>query len=148
VVCGHPSPPTVDKYSHTDTELTPIPSAMDLKGMGIVVASTALTLHDVKLTGKGYFRDARFHLPKLRVYETTALQLRNLAIYEQLADASCFDFRFYLRCMADLTATTADLDLLRKHGVLYSFGSNEDVFQIWNKTSKGLFILLSSKTWK
>ncbi|CAK9224961.1 unnamed protein product [Sphagnum jensenii] len=45
-------------------------------------------------------------------------------------------------------ATSADVDLLRKHGVLYSFESNEDVLQIWNKTSKGLSIFLSSKAWK
>jgi hypothetical protein len=101
-----------------------MPSAMDLKTMGIVVASTALSLRDIKLTGKGYFRDARFHLPKLSVYETSALQIRNLASYEQLANANCSDFRCYLRCMADLTATTADVALLRKHGVLYSFESN------------------------
>ncbi len=63
VVCGHLLPPTVDDYSHFDPELRPMPSAMDLKGMGIVVASTALSLRDVKLTGKGYFQDARFHLP-------------------------------------------------------------------------------------
>jgi hypothetical protein len=146
VACGHllppkPDPPMVD-------ELRPMPSAMDLKSMGIVVASTALSLRDVKLAGKGYFRDARFHLPKLSVYETTALQIRNLAIYEQLANANCSDFRCYLRCMADLTATTADVDLVRKHGVLYSFESNEHVFQIWNETSKGLFIFLSSEAWK
>jgi len=148
VVCGHRLPPTVNNYFHTDTELRPMPSAMDLKSMGIVVASTALSLRDVKLTGKGYFRDVRFHLPKLSVYETTALQIRNLAIYEQLANEKCFDFRCYLRCMNDLTANTADVDLLRKHGVLYSFESNEDVSQMWDKTSKGLFIFLSSKAWK
>jgi hypothetical protein len=145
VVCGRPLPPTVNE---DNTELRPTPSAMDLKSMGIVVANTALSLRDVKLTGKGYFRDARFHLPKLSVYETTALEIRNLAIYEQLANANCSDFRCYLRCMADLTATTADVDLLRKHGVLYSFESNKDVFQIWDKTSKGLFIFLSSEAWK
>jgi hypothetical protein len=148
VVCGHLLPPTVDDYSHFDTELRPMPSAMELKSMGIVVASTALSLRDVKLTGKGYFRDARFHLPKLSVYEPTALQIRNLAIYEELANANCSDFRCYLRCMADLTATPADVDLLRKNDVLYSFESNEDIFQIWNKTSKGLYIFLSSKAWK
>jgi len=148
VVCGRLLPPTVNDYSHADTELTPMPSAMNLKSMGIVVASTALSLRDVKLTGKGYFRDARFHLPKLSVYETTALQIRNLAIYEQLANPNCSDFRCYLWCMAELTATTADVDLLRKHGVLYSFESNEAVFQIWDNTSKGLFIFLSSKAWK
>jgi hypothetical protein len=148
VVCGHLLPPTVDDYSHFQSELRPMPSAMDLKSMGIVVASTALSLRDVKLTGKGYFRDPRFHLPKLSVYETTALQIRSLAIYEQLANANCSDFRCYLWCMDDLTATSADVDLLRKHGVLYSFESNEDVLQIWNKTSKGLSIFLSSKAWK
>jgi hypothetical protein len=148
VVCGHLLPPTVDDYSHFHNELNPMPSAMDLKSMGIVVASGALSLRDVKLTGKGYFRDARFHLPKLSVYETTPLQIRNLAIYEQLANANCSDFRCYLWCMDDLTATSADVELLRKHGVLYSFGSNEDVFQIWQQTSKGLFIFLSSKAWK
>jgi len=148
VVCGHLLPPTVDDYSHFHTALRPMPSAMELKSMGIVAASTALSLRDVKLTGKGYFRDARFHLPKLSVYETTALQIRNLAIYEQLAHANCFDFRCYLRCMDDLTATSADVDLLRKHGVLYSFESNEDVCQMWYKTSKGLFIVFPSKAWK
>jgi hypothetical protein len=56
VVCGRLLPPMVNDYSHADTELRPMPSAMDLKNMGIVVASTALTLRDVKLTGKGYFR--------------------------------------------------------------------------------------------
>ncbi|CAM6057351.1 unnamed protein product [Sphagnum tenellum] len=109
-----------------------MPSAMDLKSMGIVVASIAPTLRDVKLTGKGYFRNARFHLPKLSVYETTALQIRSLAIYEQLANANCSDFRCYLWCMDDLTATSADVELLRTHGVLYSFESNEDVFQMWH----------------
>jgi hypothetical protein len=148
LVCGHLLPPTVDDYSHFHNELRPMPSAMDLKSMGIVVASGALSLRDVKLTGKGYFRDARFHLPKLSVYETTALQIRSLAIYEQLANANCSDFRCYLWCMDDLTATSADVELLRKHGVLYSFESNEDVFQIWHQTSKGLFIFLSSKAWK
>jgi hypothetical protein len=148
VVCGHRLPPPDKDYSHTDTELRPMPSAMDLKSSGIVVASTALSLRDVKLTGKGYFRAARFHLPKLSVYESTAQQIRNLAIYEQLANAKCFDFRCYLRCMAGLTATTADVDLLTKHGVLYSFESNEDVLQIWHKTSKGVFFFLSSKAWK
>jgi hypothetical protein len=145
VVCGRPLPPTVNE---NNTELRPMPSAMDLKSMGIVVASTALSLRDVKLTGKGYFRDARLHIPKLSVYETTALRIRNLGIYEQLANASCCDFRCYLRCMDDLTATTADVDLLRKHGVLYSFKSNEEVCQIWDNTCKGLFIFLSSKAWK
>jgi hypothetical protein len=148
VVCGHLLPPTDNNYSHTDTEMRPLPSAVDLKSMGIVVASTALSLRDVKLTGKGYFRDARFHLPKLSMYETTALQIRNIALYEQLANANCSDFSCYLRCMDDLTATTADVDLLRKHGVLYSFEGNEAVLQIWDKTSKGLFIFLSSEAWK
>jgi hypothetical protein len=145
VVCGRPLPPTVNDYSHT--ELRPMPSAMDLKSMGIVVASAALSLRDVKLSGKGYFRDARFHLPKLSVHDTTALQIQNLGIYEQLANANCFDFRCYLWCMNYLIANTADVDLLRKHGVVYSFGSNEDVLQTWDKTSKGLFIVLPSKAW-
>ncbi len=146
VVCGHVLPPPDNNYS--DTELRPMPSAMDLKSMGIIVASTALSLRDVKLTGKGYFQDARFHLPKLSVYETTARQIRNLGIYEQLANAKCFDFRCYLQCMADLTATPADLALLRQHGVLYSFESNEDVLQMWHKTSNGLFFFVSSKAWE
>jgi hypothetical protein len=145
VVCGHLLPPTVDNYS--DPVLRPMPSAMDLQSMGIVVASAALNLRDVKLSGKGYFRSARFHLPKLSVHDTTAAQIRNLGIYEQLANPSCSDFRCYLQCMNYLTANTADVDLLRKHGVVYSFGSNEDALQIWDKTSKGLFIVLPSKAW-
>jgi hypothetical protein len=56
VVCSRPLLPRVNDYSHPGTELRPLPSAVDLKSMGIVVASTALTLRDVKLTGKGYFR--------------------------------------------------------------------------------------------
>jgi len=147
VVCGHLLPPPVDNYSQIVT-LRPMPSAMNLKSMGIVVASTALSLRDVKLSGKGYFRDARFHLPKLSVYDTTALQIRNLAIYEQLAIVNCSDFRCYLRCMNYLTATTADVDLLRNQGVVYSFGSKEDVLQIWDKTLKGLFVVLPSEAWK
>jgi hypothetical protein len=120
---------------------------MDLKSMGIVVASAALSLRDVKLSGKGYFQDARFDLPKMIVHDTTALQIRNLAIYEQLANPMCSDFRCYLKCMNYLTANSADVDLLRKHGVVYSFGSNEDVSQIWDKTYKGLYIVLPSKAW-
>ncbi len=148
VVCGHLLPPTLDTdYSHLDTELRPMPSAMDLKSMGIVVASAALSLRDVKLSGKGYFQDARFDLPKMIVHDTTALQIRNLAIYEQLANPMCSDFRCYLKCMNYLTANSADVDLLRKHGVVYSFGSNEDVSQIWDKTYKGLYIVLPSKAW-
>jgi hypothetical protein len=148
VVCGHLLPATVDDYSLTDAQFTPMPSAMDLKSMGIVVASGALSLRDVKLSGKGYFRNARFHLPKLSVHDTTALQIRNLGIYEHLANASCSDFRCYMQCMNYLTANAADVDLLRKHGVLYSFVRNEDLLQIWDKTFKGLFIVLPSNAWK
>ncbi|KAH9566272.1 hypothetical protein CY35_04G122800 [Sphagnum magellanicum] len=45
-------------------------------------------------------------------------------------------------------ATTADVDLLRNQGVVYSFGSKEDVLQIWDKTLKGLFVVLPSEAWK
>ncbi len=147
VVCGHLLPPPVRNFCPL-TELRPMPSAMDLKSMGIVVASGALSLSDVKLSGKGYFRNVRFHLPKLRVHDTTALQIRNLAIYEQLANVTCFDVRCYLRCMNYLTANTADVDLLRNHGVVYSFGSNKDALQIWDKTYNGLFIVSPSAAWK
>jgi len=147
VVCGHPLPPKDDYYSRSQTVLRPMPSAMDLKSMGIIVASGALSLRDVKLSGKGYFRNVKFHLPKLIVYDTTALQIRNLAIYEHLANATCSDFRCYLQCMKYLTANIADVDLLRNHDVVYSYASSEDALQIWDQTSKGTFIIFPSKVW-
>lgn len=149
VICGH-TLPFKDETDHSSHPvLESLPSVTRLQDVGIRVVGTVPTLRDVRFSGRGYLRNAIFHLPKVMLYDYSESAFHNLALHEHLSyGMQCGDLRCYLWCMATLSINNSDLQVLSEQGVTsYHITSKDTILGMWDRTLKGVSSSIPSRTW-
>ncbi|KAG0630910.1 hypothetical protein M758_1G212900 [Ceratodon purpureus] len=149
VICGHSLPFSVEEgLESSKLALESIPSATRLEAVGIRSVGMAPTLRDVKMSGRGYLKSAKFQLPKVTLYDYSESAFHNLGLHEQFkTKGRCGDLRCYLQCMASLCVDASDLQILSEEGVINNHTGNDALAGMWDRTLKGVFTPFPSSTW-
>ncbi|CAD6260967.1 unnamed protein product [Miscanthus lutarioriparius] len=129
-----------------------VPSAAELKAMGIWITRTTTTTttgttgphHDGTLLDVRFMEDrVRLEIPTLYVEQTTAPLLQNLIAFEQQVGVDGSDYyTTYAFLMYNLVSTREDITLLQDLRILHNnFGSDKKVINyfknlcVWNRRS-------------
>lgn len=148
VICGHLLPFKVDLGVRSNLALENIPSATRLRAVGIRILGTAPTVSDINLSGKGYVRSAKLHMPKVELYDYTELAFHNLALHEQkISGGLCGDFRCYVQCMASLCVNMSDVQLLSEQGVINNHMGHDCISGMWDRALRGVLTPNPSSKW-
>jgi len=118
------------------TKIT-IQSATDLKKAGIQIKAIEGVLDKVD------FSKRCLYLPIVKLYDNTESYLRNLAMYEYMADHNFFKCPVgeYVQLMTSLIKEVGDAKHLIDCGVIENkLGTDENVFQMWNSLQSYSFL--------